>query len=131
MDTPSAIPARVKPAADMVTEFAIISLQEQFLRWEKDVNMHIAEMVWNGCSMGLGPGVIQAGEPDLKELVDTLVRARKARWGDETFLVFGLDVRVEDGEMVFSFDLTWDDGETFQPCEIVWDVGIAPKSAFN
>ncbi|MDJ0523548.1 MAG: hypothetical protein QNJ90_15875 [Planctomycetota bacterium] len=123
--------AKVEAAAYAVTEFAIVSLNPEYLRWDKDVNLGIAEMVWNACSAGPDEVIELGWLPEFAEMADHLTHVRKARWGDERFLVLGLDARQVDGEIVFCFDLTWDHGETFESCEITWVPRLRDASLTN
>jgi hypothetical protein len=41
---------QIQAAADAVTEFLTVAFQSEFLLWEKDVNLAVAEMVWNYCT---------------------------------------------------------------------------------
>jgi len=120
MDTFVADPAVIDAASNAVTEFLTVAFQEEFLRWDKDLNLGIAEMVWNACSARRDGPVEMGWAPEYQDLVEHLMRVRETRWPRERVLVFDLDARVVDGEIVFSFDLSWDDGEMFQPCEMTW-----------
>ena len=121
----------IKAASDAVVEFALIAFEEEFLIWDKSVNLCTAELVWNAHVWGIDARDVQVAEPTLGRLVRTLMRARRVRWNTERFLVFELDVRHEEGEVLFSFRLTWDEGESFHPCEIAVDWNIACPAALN
>ena len=131
MNTTDTMPDRIRQASDAVVEFAIISLQPEFLRWEKTVNMGMAELVWNGHSMGIRPPVTSVTDPALAEMIERLVRARTTRWDEEDFLVFGLDVRHRDDAVYFVFDLSWDEGQTCNSCEIEWVWNEPGPAPFN
>jgi hypothetical protein len=111
----------VKAAADAVVEFALIAFEPEFLLWEKDVNLRLAELIWN--SGGSDPFAMLPAESELAlaTLADRLARARRERWGEETFLVLGLDLHYENHDFIFTFDVTWDAGETFRACEMAVD----------
>lgn len=125
MSTTPTDPEAIRTAAHAVVEYATVAFQIEFLRWDKTVNLGVAEMVWNAHSAGVDPHVDPQTEPELIALFERLGQVRRLRWGEERFLVFGLDVRYEDDDILFTFDLTWDDGRTFQPCEIAWDIPVA------
>jgi len=112
----------LKTATDAVVAYALKSLAPRFLCWTKDVNMQVAEFVWNAGGVNLDPKVFHAPGGDLPAMVRMLCRARRGvpREVDEVMLL-GLDVHHERGEILFTFDLSWDEGETFQPCEIAVD----------
>jgi len=112
----------LKSAADAVVEFALISFEERFLLWNKDVNLGVAQRIWNAFPSKGDP--LLAGvspEPELAALIERLAEARASRWHRTRVRMFGLDVHVVAGELVFDFDLTWDEGESFHPCEITVD----------
>lgn len=112
----------LKTATDAVVDYALRSLEPQFLCWTKEINMQVAEFVWNCGGINLDPRVFHAPGGDLPAMVRKLCRARRKvpREVDEVMLL-GLDVHHERGEMLFTFDLSWDEGESFQPCRIVVD----------
>ena len=116
-------------AAHAVVEYALVSLEPEFHRWEQSVNLRAAQCVWNARSMGWDPPDPPSRDPALAELIARLARVRSTRWKDEVFLVLALDVRHEDGEVFFTFDLTWDEGDTFHPCEIALDHSIVSAAA--
>lgn len=124
-------PSTVKAAADAVVEFALISLEPEFLLWVKTVNLRVAELIWNAHSCGGPAPFADPPEPALTRLIDRLSRARATRWGEERFLVFGLDVDSDDVDITFTFDLTWDEGHSFHPCEIAVDFPLAGPSTLN
>jgi len=125
-------PSRIlKAASDALVEFALLSFAEEFLLWEKSVNLCMAELVWNAYRRGVDPREATASRPALKPLVRRLMRARRVRWRKERFLVSGLDVRVEGAELIFSFKLTWDEGATFHPCEITVGMNCAGPADLN
>lgn len=124
-------PERIKAAADDVVEFALLSLVPEFHLWEKTVNLHVAELVWNAHACRAPFPITDPPEPALTRLIERLASARQTRWGEQPFLVLGLDVRHEDGEIFFTFDLTWDDGESFHACEIAVDFEVAGPTALN
>ena len=120
----------IRRAADAVVEYAIVSLQAEFLVWEKHVNLGVAELVWNAHSFGTCEPPAAVSSPVMTALIERLTHMRRTKWPDEKFVVLGLDVRHRHGDLLFRFDLTWDEGETFQPCEIAWDpLGVSPTLA--
>lgn len=123
--------ARMKAAADAVVEYALIAFQEEFLLWEKDVNLEVAEFVWNAGGVNLESWIPRPGKPSLSGLVETLCRARRVRWGKEEFILLNLDSRHEEGEFLFTFDLSFDDGESLHACEIAVDFILAGPSDTN
>lgn len=120
MRSVEATPTVIEAAANAVVEFAIVSLQAEFLRWDKDTNLGIAEMIWNAWSAEPGDVLAMGWIEEYTDLVERLIEVRRTRWPDERVFVFGLDALHRDGGLFFRFDLTWDEGETFQPCEIEW-----------
>ena len=121
----------MKASTDALVEFALISFEEEFLLWEKSVNLSVAELVWNAHDRGVDPREATASRPALKPLVQRLMRARRIRWRAEKFLVVDLDFNHTQGDLVFTFRLTWDEGETFVPCEIAVDLNIAGPTDLN
>ena len=127
--------ARLRAAANVVVEYALIALQEEFLLWDKDVNLEVAEFVWNAGGMNLESWVPRPGEPSFSDLVATLCRARRLRWAQEEFLLLNLDSRLDprpDGEdLLFTFDLSFDDGKRLHACEIAVDLTVAGPTDVN
>ena len=121
----------LKKATDAVVEYALISLEPEFLCWEKDVNMEVAELIWNAHGMGIDPSGFYAPGGDLSKLARALCDARRARWPDEEVWLVNLDVHVEDGEITFTFDLSWDEGETLQACKIAVEDGYGTPEQRN
>ena len=130
----------IQAAANAVTEFVTVAFQPEFLRWEQEVNLAIAEMVWNFHShshgrQGARQPAARGGDrgdepilrvaPHLKPLHDRLSEVRRARWPDADWMVLGLEARVDDGEIVFAFDLCWDDARFHQSCEMTWVQRVA------
>jgi hypothetical protein len=118
-------PEVIRHAADSIVEFAILAFAPEFLRWDKTVNVGTAELVWNFHGTDIRPPAEEPDDPVFEALVERLVRARRTRWGDEEFLVLGLDAHREGDRLFFTFDLTWDEGETCQACKIEWVLGGA------
>ena len=123
--------ASIKKATDAVVEYALLSLEPEFLRWEKDVNMEVAELIWNAGGLGINPSGFYAPGGDLSKLAKALCKARRTKWPDEDVWLLNLDVRIEDGEITFTFDLSWDEGETFQACKIAVDDGRGTQEQRN
>lgn len=122
----------IQAATDAVVEYALLSLQQEFLCWEKDVNMRVAEFVWNAGGRNLDPSVFSAPGGDLPDLVRTLCRARRAVPPEsDDVLLLGLDVHDERGEIHFTFDLSWDEGDTFQACKIAVDFPVGDPAQLN
>ena len=118
----------IQAAANAVTEFLTVAFQPEYLRWEKEVNLAIAEMVWNFHTAPQQEA--SAGEravapvlhvaPHLEPLHDRLNEVRQTRWPEADWMVLGLEARVDDGQIVFTFDLCWDEARFRQPCEMTW-----------
>lgn len=140
-------PEQIQAAAEAVTEFVTVAFQTEFLCWEKEVNLAVAEMVWNfrtaaqslrgddgqqdGPQEEAEPSVFRVA-PHLKPLHDRLADVRQARWPDADWMILGLDARVgDDGEIIFAFDLCWDDVRFRQPCEMTWVQNIASAVHLN
>ncbi len=112
----------LKETTDAVVEFALFALREEFLRWDKSVNMGVAEMVWNAGLYEPEPTAFGApGDRVLDGMMRRLMRERTTRYKHQSCIVLELDVNSAIGELVFTFALTWDEGESFQPCEIAVD----------
>jgi len=112
----------LQETTDAVVEFALLSLRKEFLRWDKGVNLGVAEMVWNACIYEKEPLAFGApGDPALDKLMRRLMRERTTRFRHQSCVVLELDVRNGTSELVFTFALTWDEGRTFQQCEIAVD----------
>jgi len=119
-------------AANAVVAFALHAFEIEFLCWTKDVNMEVAEFVWNAGGHNLDPDAFRAPGGDLSALVRALCRARREvppEVGD--VLLLNLDVHPEGFELVFTFDLSWDLGETFQACRIVAAIPIMDPADMN
>ena len=121
----------LKKTTDAVVEYALLSLEPEFLRWEKDVNMEVAELIWNAGGLGINPSGFYAPGGDLSKLAKALCKARRTKWPDEDVWLLNLDVRIEDGEITFTFDLSWDEGESFQACKIAVDDGRGTQEQRN
>ena len=132
---------RIQTAAFDLVEFALVAFEPEFLRWDKDVNLGVAEMIWNLYSAGMDVAVAPCTctheqlqvtpRLDVDDLVERLEHVRRSRWGHQLVMVLGLDVRAQGWELVFSFDLTWDDGQTLHPCEITWGQEAPQPEALN
>jgi len=127
------IPPRsaLRTATDAVVGYALEALAPGFLLWTKDVNMNVAEFVWNAGGLNLDPSVFHAPGGDLSALARRLCEVRRKVPAEvDDVMLLDLDVHHEDGELVFTFRLSWDDGETFQPCQITVEQGpVAPVDA--
>ena len=121
----------LKQATHAVVEYALLSLEPEFLRWEKTVNMEVAELIWNAERLGIDPSGFYASGGDLSELARTLCDARRTQWPDEDVWLLNLDVHIEDGEITFTFQLSWDEGETCQRCKIAVDEGFGTPEQRN
>ena len=124
----------IQAAAEAVTEYVTVAFQPEFLCWEKEVNLAVAEMVWNfhsAVARGEADEPVMHVAPQLQPLHDKLVEVRQARWPDADWMVLCLYARVEDGEIVFEFDLCWDEGGFRQPCEMTWVMNIAGPAQMN
>ncbi len=123
----------IRAAADAVTEFGTVAFQEEFLRWDKDVNLGVASLVWNyvTCNRGVPGGFDIPVVPGLRGLRDRLLDVRLKRWPDADYMVMAWQARVEGGEIVFSFDLWWDAAQYCQPCEMTWVMAIADSTHTN
>ena len=112
----------LKTASDAVVGFALRSLAPEFQCWTKEVNLQVAEFVWNCGGINLDPCVFHAPGGDLPAMVRALCNERRNVPRDiDPVMVLGLDVHHELGEVFFTFELSWDEGETFQSCRIVLD----------
>ena len=60
MNTDRPLTSELQAATDALVEFALMTLEPQYLRWDKFVNMSIAEGVWN-----LGPRALDLMLPAL------------------------------------------------------------------
>lgn len=122
----------LETATDAVVEYALKSLEPEFLRWSKDVNMMVAEVVWNAGGEHLDQGIFYAPGGGLTALAHRLGRARRKvpREIDDVML-FDLDVFHEGGEICFTFTLSWDEGESLQPCRIVVDESVQGDGSQN
>jgi hypothetical protein len=121
----------LKKATDAVVEYALISLEPEFLCWEKDVNMEVAELIWNADGLGINAAGFYSQGGDLSRLARALCEARRTRWPDEDVWLINLDVHIEDDEITFTFDLSWDEGETLQPCKIAVEDGYGTPEQRN
>ncbi len=122
MSRPKPTDNQIHAASQATTEYLSLAFEAEFLRWERDVNLQIAELVWNHHTAVRATG--EDGElgvvPDLEPLRRHLAEARKLRWEEADWMVFSVEARVDDGNIVFSFELWWDELEFCQPCEMTW-----------
>ena len=116
----------LETAANTVVEYALHALDPGFLLWTKDLNMEVAEFIWNVGAENVDPSVFHAPGGDLSTLARHLCEARRAVPAefDDAWLL-ELDVHHLCGEIFFTFVISLDDGETFHPCEISVD-GFGP-----
>ena len=123
---------RLRTACASVVELATLSLRPEYLRWERQVNLGAAELIWNygGHDLGL-PILGPVDDPAFAAMCEHVARVRRDRWPDEDFMVVQLEAHTRQLEIVFQFELTFDEGRTFHPCEIVWDPRGVQQSTLN
>lgn len=123
----------IRKAADAVTEFGIEAFRPEFLRWTSEVNLGMAEVVWNLRTLARSEqeAVVTDVLPDMQALHDHLAKVRRMRWPDADWLVMGWQARVEGERVVFMFDLWWDAQQFCQPCEMTWIARVAGPAATN
>ncbi len=124
--------ADIQAAADAVTEYLTVAFQPEFLKWDKLVNLAIAEMVWNAHTDEQRGGVPRVHvDASLRELHDRLRDVRRTRWPDADWSVMRTGALVEREHVVFTFDLWWDDAGYCQPCEMTWVQRVAGPVDMN
>jgi hypothetical protein len=122
----------VQAASDAVVGYALEALAPEFHSWTKDVNMNVAEFIWNAGGRNLDPSVFHAPGGDLSGLARRLCEARREVPAEvDDVMLLDLDVHHRNGEIVFTFRLSWDMGQTLQPCEITVDAAHAPPANAN
>ena len=123
------LPSRsvVEAAANAVVEYSLHALAPEFMLWTKDVNMEVAEFVWNTGGRNLDPSGFHAPVGDLSALARRLCEARREVPAEiDDVLLLDLDVHHHNDKVSFTFRLSWDAGKTFQPCKIIVDgLGVA------
>jgi len=122
----------LKTASDAVVEYALHALEPEFLCWTPEVNMEVAEFVWNAGGLNLDPAVFHAPGGDLPAMVRRLCELRRkvSREVDEVMLL-GLEAQHENGTLFFTFELSWDEGETFHACRIEVDFPLEEAGSRN
>ena len=122
----------IRDAAEAVTEFLTEAFADEFLRWDKDVNLAMATMVWNVASARRrGEPAYHYVAPELSDLHRRLRKLRETRWPEATWMLEEVDSRVENLEIVFTFTMWWEEHEYAQPCEMTWVQTSASQARTN
>ena len=123
----------IRQAADAVTEFATVAFQAEFLRWDLEVNLAVAGLVWNHLTLTRDEPDLELPTvpPPMRPLRDRLAEVRRARWPEADWMVMAWQARVEGEHVVFAFDLWWDAQRFCQPCEMTWIPRTAEAADLN